>query len=210
MEWIYYLSDNAHWVGAPITSAISTDEILEGVSLYRKKYDIEPDSYIIKGQQDNLMQELLAEKDTIPLKYNGSIIDDSPTEVLIYHSSCSLSSRDWSGIEWYIWDSETLFPWVSTNIDYSNITAKVLQSGIEVYNEEHKGFPNTLVINPYNSEILFKLRVIAEQNKLSIYTESGIDEDEICIINLPSGGGGETIDEEDLEILELLKSKKAA
>ena len=58
--------------------------------------------------------------------------------------------------------------------------------------------------------ILFKLRVVAEQNKLSIYTESEIDEDEICIINLPSDGGGETIDEEDLDILELLKSKKAA
>jgi len=113
-------------------------------------------------------------------------------------------------LQWEVWERGSKEAWIETIIPYEAITDKIIKAGIEVFKAAHDCSPNTIVINPKKDELIFKIKKIANNNQLSAIAEYDVPEEVLVFVNMPSGDGGETMDEDDLDILELLKQKKAA
>jgi hypothetical protein len=211
MSWTIFVSDNAQWVSAPINYVFGLDEIKEGEDLYFKNFGFKPDSYSVYGEDDEEIYELMFSVEESSLKYKEYIRGDAPVEVIIHHSSCVLGPDAWKGRAWEIWDSKGDSPWIETKVKYEDITLGFIKSGIEVFEESHDKAPDTIIISYCDSQLIFDIKKMATQSELALLTDGEILEDTILIISLPPGDGGETVDEEEIvNIVEILKYKKAA
>lgn len=215
MSWTTFVSDSAQWVSAPIDCVFGIDEFLEGEDLYFSAFGCRPDSYTLYGEYNGSIEELKFSLEDSHLKYKGYIRGDAPVEVMIHHSSCVLGPNAWKGIRWEIWDYNGDTPWVETQVNHDKITLGFVKSGIDVFKESHGKDPNTLIVNYCDSDLLFKIKNIANRSGLSFIMDCDLleDEDVLLIINLPYDGGGKTLDDEDdvgNNCIEFKKFRKAA
>lgn len=96
--------------------------------------------------------------------------------------------------QWSIYREEA--SWVETNIEYSKITQELIKEGITIYTSEINKKPNTLILNPSNHPILFKIKNIIKELNLCILLESEVPNGELVILYLSDNwDDGETIEE---------------
>ena len=198
----------SQWVSAPLSMVLEKG-LSTGINFHFHELDESPNCYLFRGVCNiEHIKQLVHDPEVFQLEFEGCHEDDSPTEVLIYHSSSRPDPMHWLICEgkncgWEVWDSK-FSPWIEKDIKHELITDVTLRIGVAIFKDAHGSTPNSLIINTRKQEAVFKIKTIADKLNLSIILESEVQEDRLVIAHLPSGGGGETIDEGGEEIPEEL------